>query len=344
MTFSIARGTNISHWLSQSEQRGEARRAFFSQADIDWIATQGFDHIRIPIDEEQMWDPDARPHKEAFGLLDWALDAIEAAGLKAVVDLHILRSHFFNDRIEPKLFSDPDEAARFGDLWRMLSHHLRHRSQDFLAYELMNEAVAGDSRDWNRVAHVAYEAIRAYEPQRTIILGSNRWNSPLTFGELAVPTDPNLILTFHFYRPMLVTHHTAWWCPEGTLYDGPIHYPGHPIHPEDLARVPEPTRSLLAGFNAFSDRNSMIADLEQPLQVSRRTGNRLYCGEFGVYRNTPTPIRDAWYRDIISVFAEFDIAWANWDYKRDFGLRADGQDTGITALLFPDRIDKHLHV
>lgn len=336
MIFSIRRGTNISHWLSQSKRRGASRRAFFTQDDIHWIAARGFDHIRLPVDEEQLWDRRGRPNKEAFLLLEWALDGAEAAGLRAVVDLHILRSHFFNDREEPRLFTDPAEAEKFGMLWRSLSARLNRRPNDFLAYELMNEAVARNSQDWNRVASIAYCAIRSLEPERTIVLGSNRWNSALTFDELEIPSDPNLILTFHYYRPMLVTHHTAWWCPEGTLYSGPIHYPGVPIHQKDLARIPEPTRNRLAGFNAPHNRNSIVADLAQPLHAARRTGNPLYCGEFGVYKQTPRPLRDAWYRDIISVLEDHDIAWANWDYQGDFGLRARGRDTGITRLLLPD--------
>ena len=54
--FVINRGTNISHWLSQSDRRGEARKAWFTEQDVAFIASLGFDHIRIPIDEEQMWD------------------------------------------------------------------------------------------------------------------------------------------------------------------------------------------------------------------------------------------------------------------------------------------------
>ena len=54
--FVIKRGTNLSHWLSQSFERGEARRLHIQEADFARLEELGFDHVRIPIDEEQFWD------------------------------------------------------------------------------------------------------------------------------------------------------------------------------------------------------------------------------------------------------------------------------------------------
>ena len=47
----IKRGTNISHWLSQSDERGEKRRAHFTKQDADLLAASGLDHLRLPMDE-----------------------------------------------------------------------------------------------------------------------------------------------------------------------------------------------------------------------------------------------------------------------------------------------------
>ena len=53
--FRIKRGTNVSHWLSQSEQRGEARRLHIQEDDFARLESLGFDFVRIPIDEVQFW-------------------------------------------------------------------------------------------------------------------------------------------------------------------------------------------------------------------------------------------------------------------------------------------------
>jgi len=332
MTFSIHRGTNISHWLSQSKRRGEARRAWFKEEDVRRIAEWGFDHVRIPIDEVQMWDEEGEPDGEAFVLLNSALDWCADYDLKAIVDLHILRAHYFNDRTGvPPLFTDPAVEEHFADLWRSLSDHLHDRPLDMVAYELLNEAVAEDPEDWNRVAMTAFSAVRELEPERTIVLGSNEWNHPSMFEHLTVPEDENCVLTFHFYYPMLVTHYTAPWTPAGD-YDGPIDYPGTLVPPERLEDVQNEIEDQV--YTVY-DRDAMVEQLKEPLKTQDETGLPLYCGEFGCYHKTPQPVRVAWYRDIIDVFSEFDVAWANWDYKGGFGLvTPDGEeDGGVLEIL-----------
>ena len=54
--FKIQRGTNVSHWLSQSEERGEARRQHIQEDDFARLDSLGFDFVRLPIDEVHMWD------------------------------------------------------------------------------------------------------------------------------------------------------------------------------------------------------------------------------------------------------------------------------------------------
>ena len=54
--FQIHRGTNLSHWLSQSEERGEARQKHIQEDDFARLEELGFDFVRIPIDEVQFWD------------------------------------------------------------------------------------------------------------------------------------------------------------------------------------------------------------------------------------------------------------------------------------------------
>lgn len=339
MPISIDRGTNISHWLSQSDKRGAERRAWFGRDDVRRIADWGFDHIRLPIDEEQLWDHGGRQEAEAWDLLDAGLDWAMEAGINVVVDLHILRNHSFGQSDEPALFSSPEEAGRFAGLWRQLSARMRGRPCDRVAYELLNEAVASDPADWNRVALGAHAEVRALEPRRPLVLGSNQWNSVFTYDQLQVPQDEDTILTFHYYHPMFITHHRASWSPEGRMYDGPIRYPGRPIADEHLHLVRKPDNHRLLDLsierlNKPYDPEQLLADLEQPLRAARRTGLPLYCGEFGVINLAPSHVREAWYRDIVTVFVENGIGWANWDYKGCFAIVGPGgASTGIAEVM-----------
>ena len=338
MSFEIRRGTNISHWLSQSDRRGRERQAWFTREDVRQIAGLGLDHLRLPIDEEQMWNEAGGREPEAWDLMNACLDWCGQEGLRAVVDLHILRSHYFNARTTPRLFTDPAESLKFAALWRDLSAALRTRPIDRVAYELMNEPVAPDAKDWNRVYRHPYRAIRELEPGRIVVLGSNLWSQARTFDALDVPeNDPNLILTFHYYNPMFVTHYRASWVTECKAYAGPVRYPGTPLTPEDFRRAQADMPGLTDDWNKPYDAAVMEADLAKPLAVAARTRLPLYCGEFGVLNTVPPASRIAWYRDFASVLNKHRIAWANWDYKGGFGLfDGDGKPTAaLDGLLAP---------
>lgn len=342
MSFEMRRGTNVSHWLSQSGVRGERRRAYFTRSDVEYLAGLGLDHLRFPIDEEQMWDEAGRAEEEAFDLLNAALDWCVEFGLRAIIDVHILRGHHFNVEVKP-LWTDEAVQEGFYDCWRQLSARLGTRPRDMVAYELLNEAVADDPDEWNRVAHGAIAAIRELEPQRIIVLGSNQWNSADTFDRLSVPEDENLILTFHFYLPFLLTHHTASWTPLAP-YKGPVHYPGRVVTDEEIASIDQETlrvlgveRSDISATNlvAHHDRHVLEGLMAKPLAVADRTGLPLYCGEWGCIKAAPEPDRLRWYADVRSILEEHNIAWATWDYKGSgFGLAPNGTpDEGLIRVL-----------
>lgn len=317
--FVVRRGTNISHWLSQSRRRGEERRAWFQRKDVEFIASLGFDHIRIPVDEEQLWQEDGTPEEEAFLLLNQGLDWAAEAGLRAIVDLHILRSHYFDAKERP-LWTQPAAQERFLDCWRELSQRLRSRPVDQVAYELMNEPVADDPADWNRLVARAVKVVREHEPERVLVIGSNRWQSVETFDKLEVPAgDPHILLSFHFYEPFALTHYGARWNKVGE-YTGPVRYPGTVVADRDMEGLPKDLADALRNSNRYFDRRILEAMLKKPLALRDRTGLRLYCGEWGALPAAPREDRLRWYRDVRSIFEDNGIGWANWDFKGGFGI------------------------
>ncbi len=318
--FTVRRGTNISHWLSQSRRRGEERQRFFTEEDVTLIARLGYDHVRLPVDEEQLWDESGQPEEEAFALLDSALDWCAARGLPVIVDLHILRSHHFNEGDKP-LWTDPREQERFVEIWRQLSGRLQTRPNELVAYELMNEAVADDPEDWNRLLARGVEALREREPERTLVIGSNLWQQVETFDQLRIPEgDPNILLSFHLYTPMALTHYGASWTKVGE-YQGPVRYPGEVVTEADLAGLPDDlVGAIRDGRGLYFDRTVLEEKLAKPLALARRTGLPLYCGEWGALPASPRADRLRWYRDFRSVLERNGIGWAHWDYKGGFGV------------------------
>lgn len=319
--FKIRRGTNISHWLSQSKKRGAAREAWFQKEDVKYLAELGFDHLRIPIDEEQMWDESGKPHVEAFELLNNCLDWCEEYDLRAIVDLHVLRSHHFNGKERP-LWTGSAEQKKFLQLWRDLSGFLRERPDDLVAYELLNEPVADDHEEWNQLVSRAIKVLRKEEPKRTLFVGSNMWQQADTFRFLRIPeNDPYLILSVHMYEPFALTHYKAPWIDHLRDYTGPVQYPGSTIPTDSLASLSGEQREMLEKHVEPYNKDAMEQHLQEPIRLAKAYGLKICCTEWGCLPTVPREDRLRWYRDLRQVMEGNDIAWSTWDYKGSFGIR-----------------------
>ena len=328
--FAVMHGTNVSHWLSQSQRRGAERRSWFTEDDVKLVAKLGFDHLRLPVDEEQLWDEANQPQAEAFALLDAALDWCASSRLRVIVDLHILRSHHFNEGTKP-LWREPAAQERFLDVWRQLAARLAKRPNDQVAYEVMNEPVADDPESWNRLLARAVTLIREREPRRTIVIGSNMWQSADTFDRLRVPEgDPNILLSFHTYTPMPLTHYGARWTKVGE-YKGAVRYPGDVVADADLAGLAPDLLAAIGPYRYF-DRSVLEEQIAKPIALARATGLPLYCGEWGALPSIPRADRLRWYADLRAVLEKYGIGWATWDYKGGFGF-VSGPRTVDQALV-----------
>jgi endoglucanase len=319
--FEITNGLNISHWLSQSDTRGEMRRAYFTREDVRQIAELGYDHLRLPIDEEQMFTETGEKEPEAFELLHNALGWCAEFGLRAVVDLHILRSHYFN-AIEKPLFTEEAAQELFYECWRKICGELKGYPNSMVAYELMNEPVADDPEIWNVIANRCAAAIREIEPERTIVIGSNRWQNFGTVKDLRLPAaDPNIIISFHYYEPFLLTHYRASWT---DVADVPVavHYPGQLISDEDFASMTPAMQEKYRQYKKVHDAAEIERNFRQVTEVAARYGLRVYCGEYGCIAGAPEADKIRWYKDMCTLFDKYGIARANWDYKGGFGIRS----------------------
>jgi endoglucanase len=330
--FKIFKGTNVAHWLSQSKNRGAERDSFFQEKDVIAIREMGFDHLRLPIDEEQMWDENGVRHDDAFLLMTNCIDWCLKHELKVIVDLHILRSHHFNADVKP-LWTDPQEQEKFYRFWVDLSSVLQKYPVSDVAYELMNEAVADDPELWNNLVANAVKAIRVLEPERIIVIGSNKWQSASTFDVLKVPDDKNIILSYHFYEPFLLTHYQAGWTGLKN-YAGPVHYPGEILSQAEFDTLTTEQQAIVKDWSGKEWNMEKLEEMMQlPIQKSKELGLPLYCGEYGILDTAPEADRIRWYNDMISIFNKNGIASANWNYKSNgFGL-INGDGTKNESLI-----------
>ena len=343
--FKIRRGTNLSHWLSQSEERGEARQQHVQEDDYERLASLGFDFVRIPIDEVQFWDEEGNKLPEAWDLLTQSLDFCGKYNLRAIVDLHIIRSHYFNavnegDKSANTLFTSEESQQQLIGMWEQLSEVLNGYSVDSVAYEFMNEPVAEDPEQWNQLIAKVHKALRTLEPDRTLIIGSNMWQSCGTFKDLRVPeNDKNIVLSFHFYDPSIITHYGAWWTPIGK-YTGKVNYPGQLVSQEDYDAAPEDLKPELVQYMTEWNRDVLHDKMADAINVADSLGLQLFCGEWGVYEPVDRELAYKWYKDMISIFNEFGVAWTTWCYDADFGFwdqaKHDYKDRPLVDILMAE--------
>ncbi len=345
--FRIKRGTNLSHWLSQSEERGEARRTHIQEDDFARLDSLGFDFVRIPIDEVQFWDEEGNKLPEAWQLLTQALDWSVKHHLRAIVDLHIIRSHYFNAVNEGQedantLFTSEKAQQDLINLWYQLSEALKGYSNDSVAYEFMNEPVAPEHEQWNQLVAKVHAALRKVEPKRTLVIGSNLWQGYQTIKYLRVPeNDKNIVLSFHYYNPMILTHYGAWWTPIGK-YKGKVNYPGILVSKEDFEAAPDSLKPELEPYLTQEYNIDRIrADFKDAIEAAKKYNLQLFCGEWGVYEPVDRNLAYAWTKDMLKVFDEFNIAWTTWCYDADFGFwdqkKHDFKDKPLVDLLMASK-------
>lgn len=324
--FELSKGINLSHWLSQVFG-WSPKEQFITKDDIARIANLGFDHVRLPIDEEEMWHIDGRKNTESFTLLHSCINWCLEYQLRVVVDLHILRSHHFNagnNEGAMTLWDTPEHQDNMIVLWQQLSEELKQYPNDAVAYEFMNEPVAPKHSLWNTLIARGHKAIRSLEPERTLIFGPNKWQFPQFFKYLEIPKhDPHIILSFHTYDPLPLTHYKAYWMPLGN-YSGSVQYPGRIIPNEHFSEFEQATKGdkvlqIVKEHNVFT-ADSFNRIFEPAIAFAKKAGLSLYCNEFGCLPSVPKDARKQYFTDITSAFKKHNIAYASWDYKGDFGI------------------------
>ncbi|MGA2353846.1 MAG: glycoside hydrolase family 5 protein [Terriglobales bacterium] len=338
----LKRGVNASEWFAQVyDKRGYTKEHFQTWTtadDIVLIKSMGFDHVRLGVNPEPMFNS-GEPNKipaEYLGYLDAAVKTILDHGLAVVIDLHP-ESDF-----KARLTKDDDFVERFADFWRALAQHYSTWDADRVFLEIMNEPEFSDRYRWLGVQMKVAAAIREGAPGLTIIAAGARWSSDdeLVFQEPL--HDPNVIYNFHFYEPHIFTHQGATWGAYYWHWLRGLKYPSSPESAEIVAPlVPDEVDRLqvIRYGREHWDAARIESEMKQAAEWARRRGVPLVCNEFGVYRAYSDPQdRDTWIRDVRTALERHGIGWTMWDYSGSFGVvtKNDGKtvaDEGVLRAL-----------
>jgi endoglucanase len=338
----LKRGINASEWFAQVyDKRGytpEHFQAWTTSEDIALVKAMGFDHVRLSVNPQPMFDA-REPNKfpaDYLGYLDAAVKMILDHGLAVVIDLHP-ESDF-----KARLAKDDEFVERFADFWRALSAHYSTWDADRVFFEILNEPEFSDRYRWLGMQMKLAAAIRRGAPAQTIIAAGARWSDDdeLVFQEPL--HDANVIYNFHFYEPHIFTHQGATWSAYSWHWLHGLKYPSDPESAERAATlVPDEVDRLqvIRYGREHWDAARIESEMKQAAEWARQRGVPLVCNEFGVYREYADPLdRNAWLHDVRTALEHNGMGWAMWDYSGSFGVvtKKDGKavaDEGVLRAL-----------
>jgi len=332
--FTFKKGVNISHWLSQNEGALSYAAPWFGEPDVEWIARQGFDHIRLPVDFRLCFAADGSLEQDKVRPIEDTIRWARARGLGVVLDAHFLPGADFNQvGGDDRAYTDPALQETGARCWRLMARHFAGEGP-YLRFEILNEPVARENRDLNPFMHRMLAAIRESNPTRIVYVTSNKWSMFQTVPDVVLPDDPNVALTIHFYEPLIFTHQRASWV-GFTDSLPPVSFPGV---------VPDLTGHTLPSFNhkeihpgapvTIEEIQKRFADVSGWLAV-HAPKIEVYVGEFGVYKAAEADSKRRWIATVRTESESRGWGWAVWDYNDSFGVRdRNGSGTPVLEGLF----------
>ncbi|MXW63801.1 MAG: cellulase family glycosylhydrolase [Bacteroidetes bacterium SB0662_bin_6] len=187
------------------------RAKYVAEKDIAAIAEWGFDHIRLPMHYNLLFDPDTETFIESgFELIDTFLDWCRKYELDVILDMHAApgaqSEHNISDSDgEARLWTEP---VPYQDQLVTIWTEIARRYVDdplIIGYDLINEPVTPNSigddevqADALRALYVRLaEAIRQIDTNHILFIEGNYFATH--FYKLEPPFDDNMVYAFHKY-------------------------------------------------------------------------------------------------------------------------------------------------
>lgn len=181
------------------------RDRFLTGADIDLIAANGLDHVRLPLNARGLLAGDALD-PDGVSRIDQVLAWCRAAGLTCVLDLHAAPGGQTGANIDdsehgrPELFTDTSAFAAGIRLWSLLAQRYAE-DPTVAAYDLLNEPLPAAQEhlvpQLVEFYREATAAVRAVDPHH--LISYEGWNWATRFDLFDEVWDENSCLHFHKY-------------------------------------------------------------------------------------------------------------------------------------------------
>jgi len=321
------KGVNLGGWISQfAEYDTNHFETFITRDDISYIASLGFDHVRVPVDYNVLETEDGKIIESGFKYLENCLSWCREFNLHMLIDLHECYGYSFDplkkDMDRKKFFYDAELQSRFMNLWKEIAGRFKDYP-DEVAFEPLNEVVLYEVAEaWNGIVKNYIQLIRSISPKSWIVIGGVNYNNVLSVPLLDPPYDDRIVYNFHCYDPQIFTHQGAYWM-EQFPSDYRISYP------QPTAVYQQEHKKLFNNEDGplFVDNIPEMGPdyfdviFDAALKTAEKYDAPLYCGEYGVIDLADNHSKLRWLKDIHTAFARHSIGHALWNYKeKDFGF------------------------
>ncbi len=319
-----------------------------TREDIQLIDSMGFEFVKLIVNPEPLMSDDGLdPSKAKY--LEQIVALVVSEGLPVVVCIHP------EWEFKKTTLNDLDAFARFLRFLHQTATFLAARwGPKQLALQLITEPVT-DTLDWNDLQPRMWQTARRAMPKHTLILAGDQVGKIEGLIETRPVDDENVIYSFTFYDPFVLTLQGAQWLtPKWWSHLGPVPYPSSPQivaqrMPALLENIPaapdqwRPTvRRVLTEYgNAAWNRDRIAARVERLAHWNKRHGGslKIWCAEFGCYQRTIDPAdRCRFIKDLREVFEQNGIGWAYWSYNETLTIMTpDRQPFGPAGVQTPDK-------
>jgi len=367
-TFKMKRGVNLDMWTTwpdESRWNDEGVllpypewRKTLTEQDFRALKQAGFDFIRIPVDPSPfLSDRTAAFRDRLYESVLQSVRLVNRAGLKAVVDLHLIPAGDDRSADMIQVMEKPALFERYLETVRTMGRTLAHEPPEQVALELMNEPVIdcdpSPVAGWPVKLRRLFAAARSSATRLTLVLSGGCWAKVEFLARLDprdIPDD-NIIWTFHSYEPFLLTHQGAKWAGDFIRYVTGIPYPPYSVPKPEQKKILDGIRRRIedeapperrAGMLAYLDEQYALIDtpekLSEVMEAPFRTveawagkygiaPENIFLGEFGMIRREygnsyrmPAEWRAAYLHDVTTLAERYGYAWAVWSWGGAFGI------------------------
>jgi endoglucanase len=271
--------------------------------DFKLIKDAGFTAVRLPVQWVTRMNPEApfTIDHQFLDRIDWAVHEALKNHLAIILDNHI----------DAQLMKEPAVyRERFLSLWEQLSMHYRHEPQQVM-FEVMAEPHDQLDVVWNDYFKDALDIIRKTNPTRPVIVGPPFYNMTYKLGDLQLPQDDYLIVTFHFYNPIHFTMQGEDWFPIGK----PREWIG------------------TTWSGSEQEKNDIIHTMDIVSNWAKKNKRPVFLGEFGAGDHADTASKARYFRCIREQAELHRFSWGVFNFAVKFSLYDQAAKTWHQDLL-----------